>query len=256
MKFFPKGALRAIATVAVEHAPEILTGFGVAGMFISIGLAVTETPKAIKKIEEKKEELHVEKLTPVETVKTTWKIYIPMASMAILSGACIIGGSHINGRRNAALAAAYTLSEQAFSEYKNATIETVGEKKEREIRANAAQAHIDNDPRAHGPIIITGKGKTSCYDTISGQVFEHDIEQLKQARHDLLDEMQDKGYASLNEWYTMIGIDTIPVGYDVGWRYEPNIAKKFYLEFDSVLKDGVPCLSIGYSIEPFYSYDR
>lgn len=256
MKLIPKGALQALATSAAEHAPGILTGLGVAGMFVSLGLAITATSKATKKIEEKKKELKTDTLTPVETVKTTWMLYIPMASMAILSGACVIGGNRINGRRNAALAAMYTLSEQAFSEYKTATVETVGEKKEKEIRANAAQAHIDNDPRAKGPVIITGRGKTQCYDTISGQVFEHDIEQLRQERHALIDEITDKGYASLNEWYNMIGLDPIPVGYDVGWRYEPNLAKKLYLTFDSVLKDEVPCLSIGYSIEPFYSYDR
>lgn len=252
MKLIPKGALQIIATAVTEHAPGILTGFGVAGMVASIALAVTETPKAMQKIEEKKEELHVEKLTPVETVKTTWKIYIPTAGMAILSGACIIGGSHINGRRNAALAAAYTLSEQAFSEYKSAVVSTVGEKKEQEIRANAAQTHIDNDPRAHGPVIITGKGKTPCYDSLSGQVFEHDIEKLRQAKHALVDKMMSNGYATVNDWYDLIGLDDIPIGNDLGWVYEPGRYLDFDLEFDSVLKDGVPCLYIGYSIEPTY----
>ena len=37
-----------------KHSPEILTGLGIAGMITTTILAVRATPKAIKKIEEKK----------------------------------------------------------------------------------------------------------------------------------------------------------------------------------------------------------
>ena len=56
-----------------RHSPEILIGIGITGMIATTVLAVKATPKALYLIEEKKQELDVESLTPVETVKTNWK---------------------------------------------------------------------------------------------------------------------------------------------------------------------------------------
>ena len=62
------------AKVAVtKHSPEILTGIGIAGMVTTTILAVKATPKALRLMELKKEAEQTDKLTPVETVKTTWK---------------------------------------------------------------------------------------------------------------------------------------------------------------------------------------
>ena len=101
-----------------RHTPEILVGFGIAGMLTTTVLAVKATPKALRLIEEKKKEEGVDKLTPVETVKVAWKCYIPAAAVATVSTGCLIGASSISGRRNAVLATAYKLAETAHKEYK------------------------------------------------------------------------------------------------------------------------------------------
>ena len=115
-----------------KHSPEILTGFGIAGMITATVLAVGATPKALKLIERKKKELGLsseEKLTPVETVKAVWKPYVPAVVTTTVSAACLVGANSVNARRNAALAAAYHLSETALSEYREQVIETIGERK-------------------------------------------------------------------------------------------------------------------------------
>ena len=71
-KFF-----NSVKTSVSKHSPEILTGIGIAGMITTTVLAVRATPKALKLIEEKKDELSVDKLKPIDTVKATWKCYIP-----------------------------------------------------------------------------------------------------------------------------------------------------------------------------------
>ena len=117
-----------------KHSPEILTGLGIAGMVTTTVLAVRATPKAIQLIEKKKEELDLkpeDKLTVVETVKATWKPYIPAAVTGTASVACLVGASSVNLRRNAALAAAYHLSETALTEYREQVIETIGKNKEK-----------------------------------------------------------------------------------------------------------------------------
>ena len=92
--------------VLSKHSPDILLGVGIAGMVGTVVLAVAATPKAIKLIEKKKELDEVDNLTPMETVKTTWKCYIPAAVTCAASIACLIGASSVHLKRNAALATA------------------------------------------------------------------------------------------------------------------------------------------------------
>ena len=102
---------RDVRTSLSRHSPAILMGIGIAGMVTTTVVAVKATPKALRLIEEKKQELDVESLTPVETVKATWKCYIPAAVTGAVSIACLIGSNSVNTKRNAALATAYKLSE-------------------------------------------------------------------------------------------------------------------------------------------------
>ena len=122
-------AMRSMRTAVKKHSPEILTGIGIAGMITTTVMAVRATPKALILIEEKKDELEVDELTPKETIQAAWTCYIPAAAIGTVSVACLIGASSVNMRRRAALATAYTLSESALKEYQEKVVETIGEKK-------------------------------------------------------------------------------------------------------------------------------
>lgn len=236
-----------------KHSPEILTGIGVAGMVTTTIMAVKATPKAILLINEKEVEERVEKLTPVETVKTVWKCYIPAAVIGVLSIACIIGASSVNAKRNAALATAYTLSETALKEYKDKVLETVGEKKEEEIRAAIAKDKLEKDPVVQAEVIDTGTGKTLCYDALSGRYFRSDIDKIRRAEYELNRQLLTEGYISLNDFYYEIGLDSIKVGDKLGW----NVKQERYIDvnFGSALTtDQMPCLVIDFNVAPVYDY--
>ena len=242
-----------------RHGPEILTGLGIAGMITTTILAVRATPKALDLIEEKKEELDVqprEKLPVSETVKATWKCYIPAAITGVSSVACLIGASSVNVRRNAALTAAYNLSTTALSEYKEKVIETVGEKKEQAIRDKVAEERINKDPVKQSTIIVSGNGSTRCFDTITKQRFTSDIETIRRIVNDLNQRMiNGEDYISLNEFYYELGLDSVSIGDELGW----NVATgKIDLDFSAQLDtDGVPCIVIDYMVAPkrgFNSY--
>lgn len=244
---------KSIRTTLKKRSPEILTGIGIAGMIATTVMAVQATPKALVLIEEKKEALEVEELAITETIKAAWKCYIPTAVTGALSIACIVGASSVNARRNAAIATAYTLSETAMREYKDKVIETIGEKKEQSVRDAIAKDRIDKNPVTKNEVVITEKGNTLCYDSISGRYFKSDIEKLKGAINELNRQMLNDGSVSLNDFYYEIGLDNIKIGDDLGWdtRQEELIE----LNFSSQLADdGTPCLVLDFAIAPKYDY--
>ena len=109
---------KSVKMVVSKHSPEILTGIGIAGMITTTILAVKATPKALTLVEDKKKELELyptDKLTTIETVKATWKCYIPAAVTGITSITCLIGANSVNSRRNATLATACNLSATALT---------------------------------------------------------------------------------------------------------------------------------------------
>ena len=181
IKFKP--LIKSISTGLSKHGPAILTALGITGMVGTTVLAVKATPKALDLIENKKEELEKDSLTAIETVKATWKCYIPAAITCTTSIACLIGASSVNAKRNAALATAYKLSESALIEYRDKVVETIGEKKEQTVRDAIAKDHVDRNPVTNNEVIITDKGYTLCYDELSGRYFYSDIEKIKKGEY-------------------------------------------------------------------------
>jgi hypothetical protein len=246
---------KSMRTAVSKHSPEILTGIGIAGMVTTTVLAVKATPKAMRLIEEYEEDILTEdeKIKPIDVVKLTWKCYIPAAITGTASVACLIGASSVNARRNTALATAYKLSETALSEYREKVVETIGEKKEKEVRDAVAKEKIEKSPVQQQTVIFTGRGDTLCYDPLSDRYFKSDIEKIRKAANDLNNRMFDEMDISLNEFYSEIGLKEIGIGSDVGWNI--NNGDKIDLYFSAQLADDdTPCLVIEFNIPPKYGY--
>ena len=242
-----------IRKFASKRSPEILTGIGIAGMITTTILAVRATPKALELIEEQKEEESVDELCSFEVVKVAWKPYIPAMVTCIVSTACLIGASSVNTKRNAALATAYKLSETALSEYRDKVVETIGEKKERIVRDKVAEERVKKNPVSKNEVIVTGNGKTLCFDPISGRYFMCSIETIKKAENTLNKQMLHdiSGYVSLNEFYDELGLDHTSVGDDLGW----NTDRLIDINFSSQLNDnGEPSVVLDYLVAPKYDY--
>ena len=243
------------------HSPQILTGIGIAGMVTMTVLAVRATPKALRLIEEKKKEEHVDKLPPVDVVKATWKCYIPAVATGVASTACLIGAQAENSRRNAALAAAYKLSETALTEYREKVIETIGEKKEESIREKVAKDKVQNHMANATEIYITERGDTLFLDPISGRLFKSDVETIRRAinkinydlTHDIL------GYVSLNDFYDEIGLARTSLGDDLGWNIGGGDGLLEIDLFPEKTEDpntgkAQPCFCLYYNKNPYYEY--
>ena len=250
-----KRTIKSAGRVLTKYSPGILTGIGITGMIGATFMAVKATPKALYLIEAKKEESEVEELTPVETIKTCWKCYIPATFTTVLSAVCLIGASTVSAKRNAALATAYSISEAALREYQEKVVEVVGEKKEKAVRDAVAKDQIERDPVTKSEVvIIDSNSNTLCYEPLSGRYFKSTIDKIKKAEIKLDRQMIQEMYVSLNDFYWEIGLDETDLGDKMGW----NLSKGYMdLSFSSQLADdGTPCAVIVYGIPPVYDYQN
>lgn len=246
-----------IGKFTADNSPVILTAIGVTGTLTTAYLTGKASFKAAELItaEQKRLDLEVKShpLEIKEKVELVWRLYIPAAGTGLLTVACIIGANRIGTRRAAALATAYTISEKAFGEYRAKVVEKIGENKERAVRDEVAQDRVTNNPVTNREVIITSGGDVLCLDTYSGRYFKSDMETLKKAQNDVNYRVINYSYASLTDFYELIGLPRTKISDELGWRPE----KMLELDISTALSDdGRPCLHIGFASEPIRNYYR
>lgn len=232
---------------------------GVVGTLATAYLAGRATVDAVRIVDAEDEArlheiTHPEEDVPVpfkEVVRLTWKLYIPALSTAAVTVTCIILANHIGTRRAAALAAAYSISEKAFDEYRAKIREKVGEKQEREFRDELAQERVlRNPPPAN--VVVPGALEVLCYDEFSNRWFPGSMENIKRGENNINWKLIHHDRASLNEWYSEVGLDPVQYGERVGW----TAMRKLEIGTTSVLRaDGVPAISIHFSYDPDPMFD-
>ncbi len=239
-----------------KNSPTILTGLGVAGLITTVIMAVYATPKAMQLIVE--EEEYNEKygitnkdgtltLTPTEIVKAAYKPYIPAAIMGAATIACIVGSNSVNMRRNAALAAIFSLTETAAREYREKVKKVIGEKKEQAVADEIAQDTINKHPLKDSSVVITGNGNILCYDKLSGRYFSSDINKIKNVEIEYNQRLIREMWLPLNDLYQELGLEEIALGNDMGWVVERLLQFKFS---SRLTPDGQPCLVVDYAVGP------
>lgn len=228
----------------VEKSPTILLIVGVGGCVAATVVAVKETPKAMKILEKRKEELEVEKLPVKEVVKSTWKLYLPVLVTGGLAVACIICSHSINERRKAALAMAYTISETAMMEYRNQVKEELGASKELDI-SDQVNEKIE---QKFGPILEDEKPriispKTWIREPITGQEFYSSETAVRDIINDLNEDMvSGDNWVSVNDYLDALGLNMSDVVGDMEWHIFNSGQIKVY--FPDYIKgtDGAPIL--------------
>ena len=245
-----KSLVKFVMSVAQEHSPEILAGLGIAGWATTSIVAVRKTPACIDELREKKPE------TLGEEIKIMFPHYIIPIITGTLSTVCMISSVGVSNRRNAALAAALTLSEDNFLEYKNKVKEIMGEKKEEKIEQAIAEDHaqealrtIDNDKY----MIRTGRADTLTLDLITGQVFLSDIDWIKSRFIDMNDFLQQNETMDVSDYAYILQLeDPQLIGHALGWHYDRN--NRIELSDTYTGRDGIPMLVIGHRNPPRYDF--
>ena len=226
-----------------DNSPAILTGIGVTGTITTAYLAGKASWTAAEIIRDSVD-YGCAPPTFRETVKQRfphiWKLYIPPVATGALTVVCIISANRIGTARTAAASALLTVSERAFSDYREKVTEKFGEKKEKEVRDEVAQDRVNN---AAVPLIIAGSGSVLCYETHTGRYFMCDHETLRRAENLINAQIHREDSASLTDFYDHVGLESTKDSDRVVWTSD----KLLTLSFSSVLKSGTPALAFDYN---------
>jgi hypothetical protein len=165
----------------IDNSPAIFTAIGVTGVLTSAYLTGKATFRAAELITREQERLDsFEKshpLEPKEKFHLIWKEYIPAGIILVTTTGAIIAANQIGSRRTAAIAAAYTITERAFTEYREKVIERIGSQKEQAVRDSIATDHIHSNPPSN-QIVVVGSN-VICFDEMSGRYFASDMETIR-----------------------------------------------------------------------------
>lgn len=239
----------------VDNSPLIMTALGVAGTLTTAYLTGKASFKAADIIRREEEVEAGGTLYTREKIELVWKMYIPALGVGAGTIACIVLANRIGTRRAAAMAAAYTITEKAFTEYREKVVEHMGKQKEQKVRDEIAQEHT-NRAMEKSPVIITGTGESLCLDKWTGRMWPSTMESLKKAQNDINYQILNEGFASLNEFYSKVGLDHIPTGEEVGWNSDKGLMELTFSTTIAQDRDGAekPCLVMEFYVEPLRGF--
>lgn len=239
------------------HSSQILVAVGIAGMAgatITAYKAGTKASRIIKEESRIAEQNGVE-YTSFDAIKDTWTCWAPPMAMFTVSAAAIIGANKMDYRKNAALATAYKLSETSFREYRSKMVEKLGEKKENGVLGDIAKKHFEENPPEEKEIIITpAGGDCICYDPCSGRYFKSSPDAIQKAVNELNKRIYGdmEMYASLNDFYDLLGLPRISIGDDLGWNADTMLEVRYGYCGD---ENNNPCLEMGFAVDPRFEYE-
>ncbi len=230
-----------------SNLPEILTALGVSGVVTTSYLTAKASFKASEMIRENetvKGANNDRKERIKERTKLVWTLYIPAGVSGTLTIGCIIVSSKANGRRTAAAVTAYSLTERAFSEYREKVVEHIGNNKEQKIRDEVAQDRVSKNLHGSKEVIVVGTGHVMCCELFTQRYFRSDMEKLRKAQNDVNARVVNDMYVTLDEFYDIVGLSHTSNSNNLGW----DSTKLMELLFSTVLAEGgEPCLAFEYN---------
>lgn len=240
--------LKKLERTVVKNAPTIFTALGVSGTITTAYLASKASFVAQQRLTKEETLVYThgaDTLTKKEQVKIVWKLYIPTAISGAITIGCIIAGTKIETRRKAAAYSLLTVSEKAFTEYKDKVVEQIGPKKEQAIRDSVVQDKVKANP----PAIVVGSGHVLCCELHTGRYFNSDVETIRKAQNTINAQMLRENDATLSDFYYLLGLPQTSYSSDIGWTSD----KLLEVTFSAVMAEGdKPCLAFEYNyVKPF-----
>lgn len=244
-------AVRSLRLTIRQNAPVITTTLAIVSATATTVLAVNAGMSTRERLDAYKAEHEDEEIPTSVKIKQTWKIYIPTALMLASTITSIVALHRVGLNREASALALYKVSEQAFTRYRNKVVEKLGEDSEKEVREAVAQDTINANPPSGDVVVVNGE--VLCCDIYSGRYFQSSMEDINRAVNDFNLKIIHENYASLTEFYELVGLEANGSSDDVGWMTDALLE----VSYSSVLTpDGRPCLAVDFRNSPVVDYYR
>lgn len=240
---------KTIGATITKNAPSILTGIGVGGFVTATVMAVKATPKYQEErkiyncdymIGKDGEKTYAPRETPLEfkdEAIIVAKHFWPEAIIIAGSMACVLFANKLNLQRQAALAAACSISETALKNYKNKAIEVLGPKEEQKQIANKVKEDIVDSRKEE---ILANKGLypmdvIPMIDEYSGTMFylsPEDVRQASRRFNQLLSVSERLPYGDLWDELCELAANRDRVS-------KPKAIESVYYEYDNEMQDEI-----------------
>lgn len=246
--------LKTIEKLAVDNSPVLLTAIGVAGVIGTSILSMRAARKADRMLYEAGSKIGSgEDFGIKEEIKATWTAYIPPVVSGVTTITAIVLANHIGTKRAAALAAAYTISEKAYTEYRDKVVERLGEKEENQIRNEVVKDRVRQMPPSEGNVLMVSGGEHLFIEMYTGRYFRSDMQTVRKAVNEINHKINTHGYASISDFYDLLNLSHTAVSDELGWSSD----KLMDVDFQPVLsEDGQPCVGINFMTGPVRDYSR
>lgn len=256
--------LNKFGLLAKKHSPEILLAVGITSGIgatvlackatLKVDAVKEKTNKSIEKIheatevgiteagetytaEDSKKDLTI---VYVQSGVELAKLYAPAVGLGLISITSILAGHNIMRKRNVALAAAYTIVDNNFKEYRGRVVERFGKELDKELRYNIKAVEVEEKVVNEDGKEETVKKTVDVVDMESPESYsdyakffdaaspfwdknaEYNLMFLKRQEEQATRKLRERGYLMLNDVYEMLGIMKTEAGAYVGWVYDKN----------------------------------
>lgn len=229
------------------NSPIIYSAIAGVGTIVTAYLASRASFEAARRIDFHEgeygfSESKLERVT--DRAKLVWKLYVPTALSATTTVVSIVAANKVQANKTIAAQTALSVSQQLYADYRDRVIEEYGANKDQSIRDQIAENRVKALPPPSQDILITGPGNVLCCEQYTGRYFASDMETLRRAQNDINAKLHMHDYATLDDFYHMVGLGGTTGSSQIGW----NSDKQMNLEFSAVMTDdGRPCLSFEYN---------
>lgn len=164
--------------------------------------------------EEAEERFHEVKM---QGAKDIFFALLPTITSGALTITGIILSQKMQYRRTALYASMVNTAQAALSEYKSEVKALLKPSEVEKIEETVAKKKVDKAPPSEDVIFETGRGPHILMDSISGRYFRSNADFIRNKAREIGYTARDAGDASLNDFYSEVGLPEIPRSDDEGW---------------------------------------
>lgn len=234
-----------------KNTIRLLTICSIAGTIGTAILSIKATQKAVRILNTYEDEMDKEPSLK-DKIELLLPIYVPTILTVGSTIFCILSVNHISKKSQGSILAAYSLLETQFKEYKKSVKTIYGENSDDEIINN-----VLNDKIIDSNLRCTDKNEVIFIEDLIQEPFISTIEQVQRAEYELNRLFILRGYASVNDFLTFIGVDEKGLGDMFGWSFDIGVDYGYeWIDFthEKIDYNGREAYLIHYTFEPIFNF--